>query len=210
MKKLIATIALAGLGAGLAVGAQAQTTGTVTGNPASLYSVNITAVVKDSSNTVVSTPPSKGSGSPYTYSYTATIASNSTGGSIDTFTIGGIQGFLPVPGPSATGSGGFDTINVSTSGTGLTSIQYISSGASGDFITAGQSATFSYKSSLPPFGTVGITPSQNAVGGGPGIGSKFIGPGVQPIVPETSSFALLGLGLLPLGMLARRRMANRA
>ena len=51
----------------------------------------------------------------------------------------------------------------------------------------------------PNAGNLGSTGSLN----GPG-------PAPKPTIPETSSFALLGLGLLPLGFLARRRIARNS
>ncbi len=211
MQKILSTLAIAGLAAGLAVGAQAQTTGTVTGNPASQYTLNVQASVKDGSGNVVASPtvsPTAGSGPLYTYSYLINVANDSSNSAINTITIGSIQGFAG--GTSETGA--FNNDTATTSLNGLTSVTYNADGSNGDF-TSG-STTLSYRSRLAPFGVVGITPAANTTGGGnggAGIGRGFIGPGTQtPTIPETSSFALLGLGLLPLGFLARRRLANRA
>ena len=73
----------------------------------------------------------------------------------------------------------------------------------------GDTVTFTYDSTLPPASTVSL--GSNGRGGtGNLAGTGFAaGPGVAtPVVPEAGSFALLGLGLLPLGLLTRRRLAR--
>jgi len=76
-------------------------------------------------------------------------------------------------------------------------------GTSTGLVNVGDSAEFSFLSLLPPTGVSGVT--ANAAIGGGGVGS--IGPGVAA-VPEAGTFALLGLGLLPLALVARRRAAK--
>lgn len=78
-------------------------------------------------------------------------------------------------------------------------------GTSAGLMNVGDTAEFSFLSLLPPTGVSGVTAS-SAIGGG-GIGS--VGPGVAA-VPEASTFALAGFGLLPLALLARRRMAKHS
>lgn len=70
----------------------------------------------------------------------------------------------------------------------------------GGLVTVGDQTTFLFHSPIPPNGTVGVT-SNSATGGG---GHASIGPAV----PEASTYALLGLGLLPLAFVARRRATN--
>ncbi len=72
-------------------------------------------------------------------------------------------------------------------------------------VNVGDNAEFSFLSLLPPTGVSGIS-ANSAIGGG-GIGS--VGPGIAA-VPEASTFALAGFGLLPLTLLARRRAAKQS
>ena len=232
MKKIIASLALtAALGAGLTAGAQAQTFGptTVAGN-VGIYSLSVLTNVS---------PLVAGQ---YTYSYEVTLISDTSGTSVSTFDIDNIKGyvtgsqgvvdaqFFPPGSGVATDfstKGGLPSTNTST---GLTSISFAATNspflapgpAPGGFSATpvlapgqGQTAVFSYKSTLPPGGTVSLgSNGQNSVtpagtgGNLAGTGSA-VGPGAQPSIPETSSFALLGLGLLPLGLLARRRMTRK-
>lgn len=132
---------------------------------------------------------------PYTYTYLATLKS------IDSTSPVNINSFnfnfgpnVPVIYNNLATSPGYTEANLTPGSfafgttTGLTKV--------------GDSATFVFTSPLPPTGTLGVT-SNSSIGGG-GIGS--LGPG--PVaVPEAGTFALLGLGLLPLALVARRRMA---
>lgn len=72
-------------------------------------------------------------------------------------------------------------------------------------VNVGDNAEFSFLSLLPPNGASGVT-ANSTIGGG-GVGS--IGPGVSA-VPEAGTFALAGLGLAPLALLARRRAARQS
>jgi len=191
MKKIIASLAMAALGTGFALSANAQTVGS---NPAGTYSVNINE----------SSAPS---GANFLYTYVATIASTSnTAAQVNNFTFG-----FPVPGRfipgSETATGDFAG-NLSES-SALNSFSFsapvgLTTGSGGE-----TSATFTYLSTLPPVNNaLNITPSASAPGGtGAGVGNTFRGPGVN--IPETNSFALLGLGLLPLALVARRRLARK-
>ncbi len=76
-------------------------------------------------------------------------------------------------------------------------------GATTGLVNVGDSAEFSFLSLLPPTGISGVT-ANSAIGGG-GVGS--VGPGIAT-VPEAGTFALMGLGLLPLALIARRRAAR--
>lgn len=223
MKRIIASLALtAALGAGLTAGAQAQTFGptTVTGN-ANIYSLS-----------VLTNAAATAGG--YTYSYEATLVSNPSNTNVTQFTINnilgttqataaaGVQDAVPPLGRTATDFGSITPL-VTTSSTGTTSIAFaapthgfqVAGTAPTSFSSTpvllpgqGDTAVFHYFSTLPPQGTVSLgTNGQNGTGNLAGTG-QAVGPGTQPTIPETSSFALLGLGLLPLGLLARRRMAR--
>ncbi len=131
---------------------------------------------------------------PYTYTYMATLKSISTTApvNVNTFSFH-FDPNVPVVYVSSTptyaeaslapGAFSFGTT------TGLTRV--------------GDKATFVFTSPFPPSGSVGV--SANSDIGGGGVGS--LGPG-PAAVPEAGTFALLGLGLLPLALVARRRMAR--
>ncbi len=141
-------------------------------------------------STVATTP------TPYTYSYQATLKS------IDTASPVNINSFdfnfdpsLPVTYNNLATTPGFNEANLNPGSFAF--------GTPNGFTKVGDKATFVFTSPLPPSGTVGVT-SNSPIGGG-GIGS--LGPG-PAAVPEASTFALLGFGLLPLAFIARRRMAR--
>ena len=69
----------------------------------------------------------------------------------------------------------------------------------------GDTAKFVFSSPLPPTGTVSAASTTPGVAGG---GTTSIAPGAAA-VPEPASLALLGLGALPLAVLARRRVAKQ-
>lgn len=72
-------------------------------------------------------------------------------------------------------------------------------------INVGDSAEFMFLSALPPTGVAGVS-ANSSLGGG---GVSTLGPGLAT-VPEAGTFALAGLGLLPLALLARKRAAKRS
>jgi hypothetical protein len=191
MNKIISTLAIAGMGAGLAVGAHAQT---VLGSSTGLYALSVTAPV-------VTAGPSAGL---YEYSYTATLTAASAGLNVSSFTIGSIAGY---DGVSSVTNPGLTDFAVSPTATPGSADFTAASG----FSFVGDTATFTVESTDPvATGTVGLT--SNGTGTAPVASSTTDeGPGpATTAVPEAGSFALLGLGLLPLGLLARRRMANNA
>jgi hypothetical protein len=189
MNKIISTLAIAGLGAGLAVGAHAQT---VLGSTTGLYTLTVGAPV-------VTAGPSAGL---YEYSYTASLTAASAGLNISSFTIGSIAGYTGVSSVTNPGATNFAVSPTLTPG----SADFT---ASSGFSFVGDTATFTVESTDPvATGSVGLT--SNGTGTAPvSSAAPDEGPGpAAPSVPEAGSFALLGLGLLPLGLIARRRMAK--
>ncbi len=139
-------------------------------------------------STVTPTP------TPFTYSYLATLKS------IDSASPVNINSFdfnfdpsLPVIYNNVGTTAGYTEANLTPGSFAFGTVNGLKN--------VGDSATFVFTSPLPPTGTVGVT-SNTSIGGG-GIGN--LGPG-QAAVPEAGTFALLGLGLLPLALVARRRM----
>ncbi len=184
MNKL-ATLALAaGLGAGLMGGAQAQTINGVDSVGATQYTVNVTPTVS-------------GTTGAYTYDYFTTLTSDAGGAGVNSFTF---NFGADVPVTYVSNTGGFNEAFVAPGAFAL--------GASTGLQTVGQSATFTFSSPLPPTGTVAVGSTSPAKAGG---GTSSLGPGPAPsAVPEPASLALLGLGMLPLGLVARRRLAKRS
>lgn len=184
MNKSLSTLAVAaGLGAGLLGGAQAQTINGVDSAGATQYTVNVTPTVS-------------GTTGAYTYDYLTTLTSDAGRAGVNSFTF---NFGAAVPVNYVSNTGGFGEASLSPgafsfgSGTGLK--------------TVGQSATFTFSSPRPPTGSVAVASTSPAKAGG---GTSARGPGPAPAaVPEPASLALLGLGLLPLGLVARRRMASR-
>lgn len=76
-------------------------------------------------------------------------------------------------------------------------------GTSIGLVHVGDTADFMFLSALPPTGISGISAS-TFIGGG---GVRSIGPGLA-MVPEAGTFALAGLGLPALALLARKRAAK--
>ena len=192
MKKIIASLALAAaLGAGFAAGAQAQVTSRTPG----LYSLTV-------GETSATLGPSL-----YQYNYTFTLTSTTPGYHIDDVNFTGFQGYV------------FGSALVTASGgTGFTpnplGVPDFTAPSGAGFSTVGQSATFQLESTLPPaVSGLPVTVSTNADISPPDnnnrAGSGQL-PGPGPAVPEAGSFALIGLGLLPIGLLVRRRISRRA
>jgi len=188
MTRTSTTFALsAGLAMALAGVAQAQTLdSTINGfdkNKVQIFTVDLLA-------SAASTP------TPYTYTYLATLKS------IDSTSPVNINSFnfnfgpdVPVRYDNLSTTSGYTEANLTPGAFAF--------GTTNGLTKVGDSATFVFTSPLPPTGTLGVT-SNSPIGGG-GVGS--LGPGVAA-VPEAGTFALLGLGLLPLALVARRRMAR--
>jgi hypothetical protein len=232
MKKIITTLAVAGLGAAFMAGAQAQTFGpTNTTGAGGIYTLAVLENTSANTGTVLAPV--------YEYQYLVTLTGDTSGTQVNQFNINNIQGFLggvtvkngstssltgpdfaEVGSPTVSGPAGatFTSLSFQSVTTGLVAVGAAPS--SYDFTSLfgpdttglGDSAVFTFDSSLPPGGTVSL--GSNGFGGtstggilsGTG-GSKGPGP-LTATVPETSSFALLGLGLLPLALIARRRLAR--
>ncbi len=190
MNKIFSTIAIAGLGASLAVGAHAQA---VLGTTSGLYTLSVSAPVVTS-----------GGAGLYEYTYTASLTAASAGLNVNSFTIGSIAGYTSVSSVSATNGPNFAVSPTSTPGSAVFT-------ASSGFQFVGDTEAFTVESTDPvPTGVVGLT--SNGTGTAP-VASSTTDEGPGPAgtaVPEAGSFALLGLGLLPLAFLARRRMTNNA
>ncbi len=151
---------------------------------------NVQIFTVDLLSTVASTP------TPFTYSYQTTLKS------IDSASAVNINAFdfnfdptAPVIYNNLATTAGYNEANLAPGSFAF--------GTTNGLTKVGDTATFVFTSPLPPTGTVGVT-SNSPIGGG-GVGS--LGPG-PAAVPEASTFALLGFGLLPLAFMARRRMAR--
>lgn len=180
-----------GLSAGLAIAmagaVQAQTLdSTILGfdkNKVQIFTVDLLAKV--------STTPT-----PYTYTYLATLKSIDTASPVNINSFGfNFDPTLPVIYNNLLTSPGYNESNLAPG--------VYNFGTTSGLKNVGDTATFVFNSPLPPTGTVGVS-NNTSIGGG-GIGS--LGPG-PAAVPEASTFALLGLGMLPLAFMARRRMAR--
>ena len=202
MNKIITSMALtAALGAGLTAGAQAQTMLTGGGTPA-IYSLSVSA------------PTVTPTGGQFEYSYVVTLTSNPSNVNVNSFTIGNIAG--------ATGTAPTVTNQTVTTFVGTQPGNTASFSAQSGFFTPNDTATFNIFSSLPvPTGMVSLTSNAGVITGTSttsatnlGTTGTVQGPGPRqtppPVVPEAGSFALLGLGLLPLGLLAHRRIARKS
>ena len=179
----------AGLGMSLIGGTQAQTaTGVIngTGTSSQTYQINL-AETTSSSN-------------PYLYTYTANLFGNTTNAYVDTFDFN-------FGNPSLTFVSA-DTGFALASGANLGPTDKFSFVSATGLKNVGDTATFVFSSPNPPGGRVAVaTTADNGRAGG-GIGN-IDAPG-KAAVPEPASLVLLGLGALPLGLIARRRLAGRA
>ena len=229
MKKIIASLALtAALGVGFTAGAQAQTfpQTTLAGNN-NIYSLAVNATVtnlapSDYEYSYLVTLTGNQSGASVNKFTIDNIAGYITG------TAGVFDGI-----GSGNPPAGYQTSGATvTTATGITTLDYISAtgflhagtpvtttfgpGIPLEGIGSGDTENFFFQSTLPPTATVSLgtnaknpTNKSQVVNGNLAGTGGAIGPGAAtPTIPETSSFALLGLGLLPLGFLARRRLAR--
>lgn len=204
MKKFIATLVIAGMGVGLTAGAQAQT---VTGT-SGIYTLSVSlAPVTPITTALPVLPPGIAA---YQYDYTVKLATIGSGApsslNIIDVNFGGVQDYLPGSNAVVSQSAGM-TYLPATEAT-----PSFSAGSAGTgFKNVGDTAVFQFDSTLPPNGTVNISSNANP---SPPPGTNYAGVGSDtgpgPAVPEAGSFGLIGLGLLPLGLMARRRINKRA
>lgn len=184
LKKMTTLVLATGLATAAAVGAHAQTINGFDLSNNQIFQVLVTP-------TVTPNLPAPG---PFTYLYNLTLEQTTPGVNVDTFAFNF----------NTAGKVIYDNLDT-TPGYGEASLKpgAFTFGGPG-LVNVGDNATFAFTSPFPPTGTVGVT-SDSSIGGG---GHASIGPG--PVaVPEASTFALLGLGMLPLALMARRRMASR-
>ncbi len=162
---------------GIAAGAQAQTITGVDSTGATLFDVSIAPVVTQTA-------------AGYNYSYVATLVSDPGKTAVNTFTFNFGAG-VPVTYVSSPGFG-----------EACVAPRAVAVGGGPGLDPPGDMSTFTFESPLPPTGSVSLSATSPAMAGG---GTSAIGPGLVAAVPEPASLALLGLGALPLALVARRR-----
>jgi hypothetical protein len=197
MKKIIAAAAIAGLGTAFAVSAQAQSV-TIGSNPPGTYSINVAETTTNPASV----------GGDYMYNYLFTLSPSSAAGvDVNTLSFGfptsQING-VPIYDPSTPTDPDNNFIEASNSADAFSFAANPFAAGGGGLNSATPTTDIYFGSLLPPTGTVNVTPDASGTVNGAGLGGYPTGPGTA--VPEVSSFALIGLGLLPLGLIARRRI----